>query len=109
MISGVATNLKSKLSQFNPNSSSSSASSGAGHVGSGGSQSSPNSEGSSYSPSRSLYVVGGTEMGSQFHQLPSAQPVIKRSSLGEQPASVIPLTVPGADASTMSSFPYGKK
>ena len=69
MISGVATNLKTRLAQFNV---------------------SPGSSSSVEVPRRTSPTDS------------------KRSSLGEQPASVIPLTVPGADTtSSMSSFPYG--
>ena len=89
MISGVAINLKSRLSHFNSNSETVVNTSG---LHSGDHRPSP-------SPQR----------GQQPH---TAQADFRRSPQhqqhhGEQPPSVIPLTVPGADAS-MPSFPYGK-
>ena len=87
MISGVAINLKSRLSHFNSNSETVVNTSG---LHSGDHRPSP-------SPQRG--------------QQPPAQADFRRSPQqqhhGEQPPSVIPLTVPGADAS-MPSFPYGK-
>ena len=105
MISGVATNLKSRLSQFNSSGSSLSP----------GNQSSQHhqSDGSKvvsalHSPARSSTSSGSESAGPLAAASSSlSNHVIKRHSLGEQPASVIPLTVPGAD-STMPSFPYGK-
>merc|ERR1712051_806030 len=104
MISGVATNLKSRLSQFNSSGSSLSP----------GNQSSQHhqSDGSKvvsalHSPARSSTSSGSESAGPLAAASSSlSNHVIKRHSLGEQPASVIPLTVPGAD-STMPSFPYG--
>ena len=108
MITSVATNMKSRLSQFNQQAS--------------GSASSPSSSSSQQvhhshqsgqqgpkvqvqvamnSPARSTSSGSETATGS------GSFTSVKRHSLGEQPASVIPLTVPGAD-STMPSFPYGK-
>ena len=103
MISGVATNLKSRLSQFN------SSGSGSSHLSPGNLSSHHHqSDGSKvvsalHSPARS-----NTSSGSDGTAQASASSLsnVKRHSLGEQPASVIPLTVPGADA-TMPSFPYG--
>ena len=105
MISGVATNLKSRLSQFNSSGSSLSP----------GNQSSQHhqSDGSKvvsalHSPARSSTSSGSESAGplAAASSSLSNHHVVKRHSLGEQPASVIPLTVPGAD-STMPSFPYG--
>ena len=88
MISNVAINLKSRMSHFNSNSETVVNTSG---LHSGDHRPSP-------SPQRG--------------QQPPAQADFRRSPQhqqhhGEQPPSVIPLTVPGADAS-MPSFPYGK-
>ena len=86
VISGVATNLKSRLSQLN------SSPSHHQHQQQHHQQQQPHHQESSkartYSPSREM---------------------IKRPSPthGEQSPSLIPLTVPGAD-STMPSFPYGE-
>ena len=86
MISNVAINLKSRMSHFNSNSETVVNTSG---LHSGDHRPSP-------SPQR----------GQQPHP---QQADFRRSpqNHGEQPPSVIPLTVPGADAS-MPSFPYGK-
>ena len=100
MISGVATNLKSRLSQFNSGASLSPGNQSSQHLQSDGSK----VVSALHSPARS-----STSSGSESAQLvgSSVSGLSKRHSLGEQPASVIPLTVPGAD-STMPSFPYGK-
>ena len=79
MISGVATNLKSRLSQLNSSPS---------HHNQQPQEPPPKVR--TYSPSREV-----------IKQRPSP------THVGEQSPSLIPLTVPGAD-STMPSFPYGK-
>ena len=71
MISGVAINLKSKLSHFNSNS------------------------------------EVNTSAGPSPQRVPPQDFRRSPPNHGEQPPSVIPLTVPGADAS-MPSFPYSK-
>ena len=80
MISGVATNLKSRLSQLNSSPS---------HHNQQPQEPVPPKV-RTYSPSREV-----------IKQRPSP------THVGEQSPSLIPLTVPGAD-STMPSFPYGK-
>jgi len=117
LVSGVATNwagnLKSRLSQFNSGSSGSSSN----HHLSPGNISSQHHQidGSKvvsalHSPARSNTSSGSDGTGPQVSgpqaTASSLSNQVKRHSLGEQPTSVIPLTVPGAD-STMPSFPYG--
>ncbi len=122
MISGVATNLKSRLSQFNVSPGANSNSSNDSTSSSSGSKLSfssptrssnalPNasaSAGAVYYPPSSSSSINLSVPG------PAAESTLnyahhKRPSLGgEQPASVIPLTVPGADTSKQSSFPYSK-
>ena len=108
MISGVATNLKSRLSHFNSSGSGSDRS----HLSPGNLSSQHHqSDGSKvvsalHSPARSNTSSGSDGTTTQMASASSLSNPVKRHSLGEQPASVIPLTVPGAD-STMPSFPYG--
>ena len=107
MITSVATNMKSRLSQFNQASGSasspSSSSSQQVHHGHQSGQQGPKVQVqvAMNSPARSTSSGSETATGS------GSFTSVKRHSLGEQPASVIPLTVPGPD-STMPSFPYGK-
>merc|ERR1719464_275166 len=107
MISGVATNLKSRLSHFNSGSGSDRSHLSPGNLSSQHHQSDGSKVVSAlHSPARSNTSSGSDGTTTQMASASSLSNPVKRHSLGEQPASVIPLTVPGAD-STMPSFPYG--